>query len=349
MICHCNTLVQFVAAIYLTLAFDTVLFKTLWSLKYVPMLLGDIEKQKPEMTTKVQNKLVFEITNNAKEVEKKSRVRGKFMLVLCVIILILGCIESDFCNLPIQINNRIYSFLFFLTIGTILSMLPINSNNIVIIIRFFVFIICLPILLCAKYNYAISFDDLHSKHFSTWLLIVLLAPIIYQFILNWLYSNTYLVIARERIAKCFEEYDGAKKANCQENVPIRYKDVFTQAYFDSRNGNQDTVLTKISNRFEELLLKDLKMPSMAYLLYNALTHINKSCYDMDSSQLEQSANNDDAEIVPYNNETQAAPNYIDLCKEYDNLKRSKKIKMSQFCKDKHIDFDKFKEFYDVWK
>lgn len=349
MIYHCNTLVQFVAAIYLTLAFDTILFKTLWSLKYVPMLLGDIEKQKPEMTTKVQNKLVFEITNNAKEVEKKSRVRGKFMLFLCVTILILGCIESDYCTLSTEMNDNIYSFLFFFSIGALFSMLPIFSNNIGIVIRFFVFMVFLPLLLNMKYSHVISYDDLQSNHFSACLLIILLIPIIYQFVLNWLYSNTYLVIARERIAKCFEEYDSAKKANCPENVPSRYKDVFTQAYFDSRNGNQDTVFTKISNRFEELLLKDLRMPSMANLLFNAFTHINKSCDDLDTSQVEHSDNHNDTEIVPYNNKTISAPDYNELCKEYMNLKKNKKIKMMQFCKEKQIDFKEFKAFYDIWK
>lgn len=75
---HYSTIVQFTAAIYLTLSFDNILFRCLWSLDYARLINERISKLSLTASTKIAEELKRNITANAELIEKKIETKRFF-------------------------------------------------------------------------------------------------------------------------------------------------------------------------------------------------------------------------------------------------------------------------------
>ena len=68
---HYSTIIQFTAAIYLTLSFDNVLFRSLWSLDYARLINERISRLSLTTSSKIAEEIKRNITANAGIIEKK--------------------------------------------------------------------------------------------------------------------------------------------------------------------------------------------------------------------------------------------------------------------------------------
>ena len=76
MIYHYSTLIQFVAAIYVTLSFDNWLFKSLWSMSYANLINERVESLFKVSSSTIEKHLADNVSKNAALIEKRSRLRG---------------------------------------------------------------------------------------------------------------------------------------------------------------------------------------------------------------------------------------------------------------------------------
>ena len=65
MIYYYSTLIQFVAAIYVTLSFDTWLFKSLWSMSYAKLINERVETLFKSSSSTIEQHLINNVANNA--------------------------------------------------------------------------------------------------------------------------------------------------------------------------------------------------------------------------------------------------------------------------------------------
>ena len=113
MIFHYSTIIQFAAAIYVTLSFDNILFKSLWSLDYASLINERISSLSVPASTKIEEKLKNCITTNAENIERLSRLRGCYCLAYAVVVLFYTGFEQDL-DASVSLQQHTARIVFFL-------------------------------------------------------------------------------------------------------------------------------------------------------------------------------------------------------------------------------------------
>lgn len=104
MIYHYSTLIQFVAAIYVTLSFDNWLFKSLWSMSYANLINERVESLFKVSSSTIEKHLADNVSKNAALIEKRSRLRGFFSLLYCCVT--LWYVGYEQTNLPLNASQN---------------------------------------------------------------------------------------------------------------------------------------------------------------------------------------------------------------------------------------------------
>ena len=290
-----NTLIQFLAAIYVTLSFDTWLFKSLWSMKYVEWIKNKLKERDLDKSSNIFNQLKYNIESNAATIEKHSRVRGVYLLLYCIFYMWnAGYAVSDNSMISFSIITILVLFIFLFV--------KLWQNRLlwsVIIWSFFVLIYIVlnfgDLSICMKYNVISSFVN------SIGILgtMIVLFPLVFQVFINWLYTENYYYILIDKIRTELDLFEKARACDRAEDVPDEYNQAFSQAYFDQRNdGETDTIVSNLmriqSNRLNEVTQKR----SFCDLLIYAITHIMRKREDKELFTM--NIDNMNGEIVPSN-------------------------------------------------
>lgn len=280
MICNFSTLMQFIAAIYVTLSFDNVLFRGLWSFNYVDRINDKISSLKIG-TKSIEEDLKNEIETRAKSIEKHSRIRGFFCLFFCVFSLWYSGVEQQQIS-NISSNEAICNFHAPFAFYTLLCIVAYIFISMKISRLSGAFLSCLILLISYFFLKHIDYSCLlrnnlifyYVKNISILCSVLVVIPLFYQLVINWLYSGNYYFILGDKLYSEFSKYQSA--LNCKDNsdIPDGYNDAFSQAYFDSKNNNnEDTSVTNITDIFRANLDNVVKLPSFGELLKYSCIHI----------------------------------------------------------------------------
>lgn len=251
MIGDLNSFVQFLAAIYLTLTIDSLLFKRYWSPAYYDMVTKQLSLYKFKSNQHLDQKLQETIRERENVITTTARKRGAILLMACLTTLLFIAFE-----LPnpgeeakpeeiIAYVNQYVCFDLYLYLTTFALMLfmywMVNFLVVVIVAT----LLPLVFLLNMVPEFLINFHFLHVFSDSRILLVfVLLFPITYQITVNWLYSDVFRKLLIRNLNCIHKDFISAQEAFAKEDanlLPDSYKDI--AAEFGVRHIKDDEQVT----------------------------------------------------------------------------------------------------------
>lgn len=277
---HYSTIVQFAAAIYLTLSFDNVLFRSLWSLDYARLINERISRLSLTTSSKIAEELKRNITANAGLIEKKSRLRGFFILAFTIITMWIMGFEQEYGGSTQQLNELHLVYFVYLALsvaGFIISCFFIER----LLYQFF---LCVSILII---SYMVSFLNLYfllECRMTHWMVInisvitsvFILIPLLIQLVTTWLYSENYYYMLSAKIKKEYDLYNQAIRAKKSEELPNEYRGAISQCWYDKEQGEtNDTKITNLSKTLKERLEAAIKTPSVFVIVKYAMANMFK--------------------------------------------------------------------------
>lgn len=278
------TLIQFFAAIYLTLSFDNVLFKNIWSLNYVQIIQSRMKILFSEKSgTLFDNKIKSTIEETVSIVEKQSRLRGFVCLFLSVFTLWYIGGETVLSQNGIEgftiLQYHLPYTLFLLSTTIVFFIVVVWVNRLL-----YVAILCTLALVIyiAAYIFDcnillnIRFVRVITENINNIIPVALFIPLAYQLFVSWLYSDNYYYILGGKIKKEHELYNKAINAKEPEELPEEYDEAIKTTFFDKqKDSKSDTKVTNIVSILNKRLQNTLSVPSMFEILKYALHNLFK--------------------------------------------------------------------------
>lgn len=277
---HYSTIVQFAAAIYLTLSFDNMLFRNLWSLDYARLINERISRLSLTTSSKIAEELKRNITANAGLIEKKSRLRGFFVLTFTIITMWIMGFEQEYGGNTQQLNELhlvYFVYLVLSVVGFIISCFFIER----LLYQFF---LCVSILII---TFVVSFLNLYflmECRFTHWIVInisvftsvLILIPLLIQLVTTWLYSENYYYMLSAKIKKEYDLYNQAIMAKRSVELPNEYREAISQCWFDREQGEtNDTKITNLTKTLKDRLEAAIKTPSVIVIVKYAIINMFK--------------------------------------------------------------------------
>jgi len=251
MIGDLNSFVQFMAAIYLTLTIDSLLFKRYWSPAYYEMVTKQLEQYKFKSTQHLEQKLQDSIKDMEDVITTTARKRGAVMLIACLTTLIFAAFELTCPEITAKPDvvaahtNQYVCFdlyLYLTMIAFVLFMWWMVNFLVVLVV-----VTLLPLVFLLNLSPALL-SHIQCLHFISdsriLLIIVLLLPIVYQITVNWLYSDVFRKYLIRSLNSVYKDYRSAKDAFAKENaslLPDSYKDIAVE--FGVKHINADEQVT----------------------------------------------------------------------------------------------------------
>lgn len=339
-----STLIQFLSAIYLTLSFDNILFRGLWSMKYVPPILNEITKlvNNKSLETEIKEK----IKSNANLIEKQSRNRGIFVLIYCLFIMICMGIEKNECN-SVAFLPIFYLKIAFVSIIVIICTFLSQIWHKRIIFTFIIWTIVIFLFIITDFN--ISTTNIWiiriQRNIGYLILSIILIPLFYQLYINWLYSIKYYGLLVEKIRNEHQTYTKAMQASCPEDVPTEYKDAITKTFFQTQStpaNQQDIKVSNILFEFKKRLLVSIQIPSFYTISKFALKTLFKREELEIPSYQESQINGEEIPIPSSQEENKDNDDYLrGKVTEYESITIKPAIR--DYCKENGIDEISFKK------
>lgn len=344
MISDLNTIIQFLAAIYLTITIDSIMFRRFWTPDLYKIIEDKLNEYSFALSSPLKKDLLDSIKSNAHIVDSNARKRGGYMLVICVMALIFASFESDKTDANIYFVysiTLIAAALFFIggvfkwkkwrrVIYSLLCVITLYVVGIIIFTYSQLSVNCA--VYCSEHQILITvFPKVATLFF-------LIIPIIGRLYLNWLYSTVYihslsnaLYNEKQKFDRTKEGIDTGDKDKCDDS----YKQAFIDVFFD-KEGKQDQINTKLANTLKEHLVNIC---------------VFKKWYEMVSYSFSKKYRNRDVNS-PVDTPTQTSytlpaakideSRFPALLKEYNEKKTA--IKIVDFCKEKRIDPEAFKKY-----
>ena len=246
MIGDLNSFVQFMAAIYLTLTIDSLLFKRYWSPAYYEMVTTKFKS-----TQHLEQKLQDSIKNMEDVITVTARKRGAILLIACLTTLIFAAFELEwpgteakFEAVSAYVNQYVcFDLYLYLTMIAFVVFMCWKVNFLVVL----VVVALLPLVFLLNFSPTLL-SYIQCLHFISdsriLLIIVLLLPIVYQITVNWLYSDIFRKYLVRSLNSVYKDYRSAKEAFAKEDanlLPDSYKDI--AAEFSVRHINADEQVT----------------------------------------------------------------------------------------------------------
>lgn len=266
MLAELNTIVQFLAALYVTITIDNIVIRRFWTPDLYMIIKKTLSKFDFALSSPAQESLLMSIQGSAAIVEKQSRLRGAYFLMLCISMLVFNCFESNITDTASPV------FYFSILITLIVACLFYISGmywwtqwrNVIICYVILLVLFTLNVLLPLHIAIFNGWITWMTSHVSTIILldkIILIAllstPILIRLFLNWLNSSVYVNCLNEKLNKEYESYkttaDAIKtknRKNCDAKYDAVYKDVFY-----SNTLTEDNVNTAIVKKLVEYLEK----------------------------------------------------------------------------------------------
>lgn len=339
-----SSYIQFIAAVYLTMSIDQLFGRYFWSVYHYKSINGLLRSAK---VPSVNQKEILDVAKSAEEQEvKQSRKRGTYWLLICLLLLIYTGFET-----PMILSADIYSFYIVVPIAFLIYAFGkyiLNQWKKVyavvcgLVILFF-------ILKWIFIKYVSSYASLHVEstareliYFKWAIIIAISLPIIVQMLRNWLYSHLYLKYVESHIYKCMNEYNAARAFKTGDEIS-EIAAIYHNAvnHKVSKFKKEDEFIRDVSVIVSQEITKETKMPSLFMLIGTyfsrdkiKLVQLNEIDY---SEMLSESVGGSKEKRLT---ESELYEAYY---QEYIHIKPIPKLE--KFCKEKGIDYQKFKKFF----
>ena len=337
--------IQFLAAIYVTISWDNLMFHRFWSPDYYTLVNRQLSVISKEFSSNKLGQLRNQIKEKEGFLESKSRKRGVFMLLLSLTMMVYIGFENplpvNYSSIDLQIHNLPIVVLFILS-GVILITshwtLHTWKNTIVC---FLVILILFIVSLYYCSDIPLIKDAWNPCYYAKpMMVVVFILPILYQLYVNWLYSKAYVVYLHIAITEEKESYLSSKKGideGKEELISENYNKVIKKLYVQNIKG--DKALTTI-NEFLFDQLKDVCSPPTPYTLLRTWWK-NR---EVDVTQGVENASESEETLPMTDTSTEYDKVLFEkLFSEYESL--SPKISLKKYCNEKNVDYEKFHGYH----
>ena len=344
MISDLSVLIQFLAAIYVTISLDNLIGRRFWSPDYYNLVDQQLQQAGKEFSTRKLKQLKDKIREREKSLDGKSRKRGVFMLFWCTTFLIyIGFEKQLHTNANSTSLFAPFVMLFVSSIILLSSHFSLNTWKKTIQM-------CL-LTVASGFIYFIVGDKMLSPegvrklcpYTKILLVVIALLPIIYQLYVNWLYSKAFIIYLHEGVTKELEFYKKTKKgieSGKAELIQGKYDHIIKELYVSNIKG--DKAITSINNQFYVLLEKACMPPTPMKLLWfwwkNRKAEISEK--ENDTIEIEEELPVSESSIIENSNQ-----GFELLYAEYESIKTKNNKTLRKFCKKKKINYDGFSEYY----
>lgn len=255
-----NSVIQFICAIYVTIVFDSTLFRRFWAPDYYLILQKQIRSFNLPITKDLNQWLTNKIKYRNSIFQEHSRKRGTIFLYTSLVVLVSIAVWE-----PNQINLT-FPFLVLLTCSYIvLLLMPACLNRWIWLI--FALVIESCIFFGTIYWPTLTLNPIHYVYKIRLGMIVLLSiPIFYQIIKSWCYSTAMKCFVVHEINKISKDYAQASRAIKNQDktlIPESYQPIFSGMAFDHPNGNiqltqiNQHVVSVLELRFDDISIVQL--------------------------------------------------------------------------------------------
>lgn len=344
MISDLNTIIQFLAAIYLTITIDSIMFRRFWTPNLYSIIEDKLNEYSFALSSPLKKELLDSIKSNAHIVDSNARKRGGYMLAICVMALIFASFETEQTDANIYFVysiTLIAAALFFIggvfkwkkwrrVIYSLLCVIALYGVSIITFNRTSLSANCY--IYCSQHQFLVT---LFPKVAT---IILLIIPIIGRLYLNWLYSTVYIHSLSNALNEEKLKYDRTKEGidtGDKDKCDDSYKQAFIDVFFD-KTGKQDQINTKLANTLKEHLVnicvfkKWYEMVCYSFSkkyrnrdVNSAINAPTQTSYTLPATKVDES-------------------NFPALLKDYNERKLA--IKIVDFCKEKGIDPEAFKKY-----
>lgn len=273
MIANFSSLIEFIAAVYVTMCLNNDIFKRFWTPDHYSKIKAVIGSYNFQSSSNQFEKLLSDIRSLSKRIDSISRKKGAFMLGVCVLLLIFIGFEEE--NSQELYEPLVYGCLCsFIILGLQKIIFKkwkyVVFSMILLIVIYFISFSCLPCWYDNQF-YRLVFDYL-IDHKKILIIILVLFPILHQLTINWLYSSVYRGYLKDRIHDEYEKYDNSKKGIEQRRKDLidkEYLQAWNDEYFN--NGGLDWSLTIFNQVLNRRLIQAVT-PSVYILCWSLLKH-----------------------------------------------------------------------------
>lgn len=317
-----NTILQFLAAIYVTIVFDNILFRRFWAPNYYSIIQKQIKSYNLPITGDIKVWMTSQIEGKNLVFQENSRKRGTIFLYTTFVILVcIGVLDthSEILTFPVAIL-LLASYIVALIMPYILHrwiwlIMALIIESIIFVISFY----------CPLSS---SINKEHIVLFRSVFISLLILPIAYQIVRSWSYSTAMHCFVIEKLNIINREYTKAKDAILRKDkdlIPDSYRDIFSKMAFDIPNEDlqltqiNDTLLTELKKIFDNLSFRQL---CQAYWKNPNIEELNIVPVLIDENE-SISRFNDDVQTI---NKTDKILRLINV---YENMKEKPKIE--DFC------------------
>lgn len=355
MISNYSTFIQIIAALYLTMSIDSLIYKRFWSLDYKRLILSKLKIFKQDTSIQLENKLSSFIDRKQQQSEHDARIWGLHFCLFCFILLIFCGYEQDYIKDVIKENvyMGIPLLTYFLTMLLATGFLLFVKNRyfyVIIGCAFYSLLTIISVIVCRKCNLQCLCDNSLfvslSEYIEFFILFIIVLPILVQLARLWIASKGYSYIIGRKFTEELRDYRqalNALKNNKKEDMPSSYHEASTAALCakGGSDGNEDI---RINNEFFAFLVKHLitkmKEPSIREQIYAAFKVAMSNDDDSETvdSMLEETPIDDEIP-TPESQSTDVIDKYRDSINEYNKLVG---VKIKNFCSERNINETEFR-------
>ena len=252
-----NTLIQLIAAIYITIALDDVLFNRFWTPNIYKTTISILKKYNLVQPTVYETKFKRDLELRFRTLESITRKRGFFNVSICIFFLIYNALLAlpDF-NMQYPFIIYMLTFIFVYAVILFSGFFFKRGWSLCLCLVILLIILSCGIKFFNNQNY--SSPTINNISESIKILVVvflLILPILYQLLLTWIYSKGYSQYLQYYIDKEASLYNKAKEALIKHDdtlIPEEYKNCFATT---ALSRTQDIQLTRIDEHLYDKLKK----------------------------------------------------------------------------------------------
>lgn len=340
-----NTLIQFFAALYLTITIDSLIFKRFWTPNSYDIVKDVLAKFDFAISTPAIKPLMENVKKIAINNDKQSRQRGGYFLLWCIYLLIYFLFEHGNNNVE---NYKIHLFLT-ISFSFIVYIVGIFCwKKTLHILCSFVGVIAIASLSILGINHInllkIFFTNLINEFPNLVvieILLVLIVPIILRLIINFLKSTVYIRYLTfnlsdewNRSTNTLEGLENKEQSSCDE----AYKDAYSSFYF-SQDQSVDSVYTKFTEILQDRIKNIINVGQWDLLKfyfsrkYNEIPKFEKKS-DFDDKILEKK--------LPDSANTNKLEEH---CKKYA---QTNGVRLDTYCAKNNLDPTEFRKYRNAW-
>lgn len=234
---HFSSFLEIITAVYISMCMDDVL-KGIWSPKYYEDLKTALKEYYLQDHDEFIDRIVNTNKQKADSIKRYMKNRAAFFFAICLILLLLSGYEVTKSE-----SNSFYHMSVFYTGFWAVVLLLFNKYLFSIKQYTAVAILLLVILSSVSYHLNMMYIqwNVPNKVVVTFVLALLILPVLWQTFMCWMFSSAYKGYIRNILAEGKKNYEQAEKGLAEHDpliIPERYKDIYTNSSIQCSDAEQ---------------------------------------------------------------------------------------------------------------